>query len=233
VKLSRRDFLKIMGVGSSMVALGGLGGLGVLNVDKRFRPGLNEVSAQSAGQWSSALNTSTVAIHASILPNGRIFYFAGSGYHSSNQDGPFEARVLDPISGSESNVSMSEDLFCAGQAPLPNGNILLAGGTLEYDIAPDNCNGKWHGLSSVYEFNWSSSSLTKVQSMRHGRWYPTCVTLPDGNVMTTAGYDEFGDHNRLVEIYDSSSRTWSVRSAPSGGSTYRVGANAGSACAGA
>jgi hypothetical protein len=115
---------------------------------------------------------------------------------------------------SQSNVSMSEDLFCAGQAPLPNGNILLAGGTLRYDIAPDNCNGKWHGLSSAYEFDWSSGSLTRVALMMHGRWYPMCVTLPDGKVMVTAGYDEYGDDNRIVEIYDSSSKSWTIRQAP-------------------
>jgi hypothetical protein len=109
----------------------------------------------------------------------------------------------------------------------------VAGGTLRYDIAADNCNGKWHGLDSVYEFDWVSSSLNKVQDMRHGRWYPTCVTLPDGNVMTTGGYDEYGDHNRLVEIYDSSTKTWSARPAPSGGSTYRVGSSATASCSGA
>jgi hypothetical protein len=95
-------------------------------------------------------NTSTVAVHVSAVANGRIFYLAGSGYHSSHQNGPFEARILDPDNGSESNVSMSEDLFCAGQTPLPNDNILLASGTLRYDIGPDNCNGKWHRLSPAY-----------------------------------------------------------------------------------
>jgi hypothetical protein len=128
---------------------------------------------------------------------------------------------------------MSEDLFCAGQAPLPNGNILVAGGTLRYDIAPDNCNGKWHGLRSAYEFNWSSETLTKVASMGHGRWYPTNITMPDGNVMVTGGYDEYGDHNRLVEIYNSSSRSWTVRQAPSGGSSYTVGATSDGTCSGA
>jgi hypothetical protein len=127
---------------------------------------------------------------------------------------------------------MPEDLFCAGQAPLPNGNILLAGGTLEYDIAEDNCNGKWHGLSSAYEVS-SSGSLTKVQSMRHGRWYPTCVTLPNGRVMVTGGYDEYGDHNRLVEIYNPSTKSWSIQEAQSGGSTYTVGSTATSSCPGA
>jgi hypothetical protein len=138
-----------MGAGASVAALAGLGGLGIFSSVKRTNPPVTEASAQTAGQWTSSQATSTVAIHASVLPNGRIFYFAGSGYHSSHQDGPFEARVLDPTSGAESNVAMTEDLFCAGQAPLPNGNILLAGGTLLYDIASDNCNGKWHGLEST------------------------------------------------------------------------------------
>jgi galactose oxidase-like protein/Kelch motif protein len=232
VALTRRDFLKMMGAGAGIFVFGSVGGLGLLNSNKA-RQAVEEASAQSAGSWSSGTNTSTVAIHASILPNGKIFYFAGSGYHSSHQNGPFEARVRDPVSGSESNISMSEDLFCAGQAPLPNGNILIAGGTLDYDIAADNCNGKWHGLDSAYEFNWSSQTLTKVASMRHGRWYPTCITLPDGKVMVTGGYDEYGDHNRLVEIYDSSAGSWTLKPASSGGSTYTVGASSASTCDGA
>ena len=230
VTVTRREFLKIIGTGAGIVVFGGMSGFSLLNNKKAA---VREVSAQTAGSWVSGPNTETVAIHASMMPNGKIFYFAGSGYHSSHQTGPFEARVLNPNTGSETNVSMSEDLFCAGQAPLPNGNILIAGGTLRYDIASDNCNGKWHGLESVYEFNWSSETLTKVDSMRHGRWYPTCVTMPDGNVMVTAGYDEYGDHNRLVEIYNSSSRSWTIQEAPSGGISYTVGSTAISTCDGA
>jgi hypothetical protein len=231
--ISRREFLKIIAAGACGFIFSSLGGRELLNNKKAAS--MNEASGQSAGSWywASGKNTSTVAIHASVLPNGKIFYMAGSGYHSSHQGGPYEGRVLDPNTGSESNVSMSEDLFCMGQAPLPNGNILLAGGTLRYDIAADNCNGKWHGLKSAYEFNWSTNRLTKVASMKHGRWYPTCVTMADGNVMVTAGYDEYGDDNRLVEIYNSSSKTWSVRAAQSGGSTYTVGATSAGRCSGA
>jgi len=222
----------MMGAGAGALAFGSLGGFALLGNNKKTEL-INEVSAATAGSWSPGSDTTTVAIHASILPNGKIFYMAGSGYHSSHQNGPFEARVRDINSGSEVTVSMSEDLFCAGQAPLPNGNVLIAGGTLQYDIASDNCNGKWHGLRSAYEFNWSSQTLTKVASMAHGRWYPTCVTMPDGKVMVTAGYDEFGDHDRLVEIYDPSTKSWTIKPAPSGGSTYVVGASATSTCPGA
>jgi hypothetical protein len=221
-----------MGAAAVTIFVGGVGGLAYRKQSGVQSGLLSEASGQTAGSWSSGKNTSTVAIHASVLPNGRIFYFAGSGYHSSHQNGPYEARVLNVSSGSETNVSMSEDLFCAGQAPLANGRILLAGGTLRYDIASDNCNGKWHGLKSAYEVS-TSGTLTKVASMRHGRWYPTCVTLPNGRVMVTGGYDEFGDHNRLVEIYNPSTRTWSIDQAASGGSSYTVGATATSSCSGA
>ena len=232
--VSRREFLKVMAASAGLFLLGGIGGHQLLDNKRASLINNNEVSAQSTGSWSSGKNTATVAIHASILPNGKIFYLAGSGYHAEHQAGPYEARVLDPNTGTESsNISMSEDLFCVGQAPLPNGNILLAGGTLRYDIAADNCNGKWHGLNSAYEFDWSTSRLTKVASMRHGRWYPTCVTMADGNVMVTGGYDQYGDHNRLVEIYNSGSKTWSIIPASSGGSTYRVGNSSAGTCSGA
>lgn len=234
--VSRRAFLKIMAASAGLFLLGGIGGHRLLDNKgaSLINNNNNEASAQSSGSWSSGKNTATVAIHASILPNGKIFYLAGSGYHAEHQAGPYEARVLDPNTGTESNnISMSEDLFCVGQAPLPNGNILLAGGTLRYDIAANNCNGKWHGLNSAYEFDWSTSRLTKVASMKHGRWYPTCVTMADGNVMVTGGYDQYGDHNRLVEVYNSGSKTWSIISASSGGSTYTVGNSSAGTCSGA
>jgi hypothetical protein len=220
-----------MGASAGALILGSIAGFSFLSNKKTAV--LKGIEAQNAGSWVSGNNTSTVAIHAAVIPSGKIFYFAGSGYHASHQTGPFEARVLDPVTGSESNVSMSEDLFCAGHTGLPNGNILIAGGTLRYDIAPDNCNGKWHGLNAAYEFNWSSETLTKVASMSHGRWYPTCITIQDGNVLVTAGYDEYGDHNRLVEIYDSFSRTWTIRQVPSGGSSYTVGNSSAGTCEGA
>ena len=62
----------------------------------------------------------------------------------------------------------------------------------------------WHGLNAAYEVNGSSESVDKVSSMAHGRWYPTCITLPDGKVMVVNGLDEYGVYNRLVEIYDPS-----------------------------
>jgi chitodextrinase len=237
VAVTRRDFLKIMGASASVFVFSSLSGFGLLNNrnnNKRSATtAINEADAQTAGSWSSGQNTTTIAIHASLLPTGRVLYVAGSGYHSSHQQGPYEARLLNISTGAESVISVSEDLFCVGQAPLANGNILLAGGTLKYDIAADSCNGRWHGLKSAYVFDVSSSSFRKVSDMRHGRWYPTCVTLPDGKVFTISGYDEYGSYNALVEIYDPSAQSWTIKYDPSASRTYCVGAASQGICDGA
>ena len=164
-----------------------------------------------------------MAIHTALLPNGKIFYVAGSGYHDDRPNGPFDARILDPITNSETNLPLSEDLFCGGSTTLPNGNILFVGGMLLYDTNPDNCNGLMHGLSSAYILNWNAGTLSKISSMAHGRWYPTLVTLPDGRVFTVTGLDEFGIINKLLEIYDPNSGSWSISYDPAGSITYWVG----------
>src|SRR5437868_15516660 len=83
VAVSRRDFLKMIGAGAGIFVFGSMGGLALLAGSKKA--GLvNEASAATAGSWSPGSDTSTVAIHASILPNGKIFYMAGSGYHTSH-----------------------------------------------------------------------------------------------------------------------------------------------------
>jgi hypothetical protein len=88
----------------------------------------NSVAAQTAGTWTVGPSTSAVAIHATLLYTGKIFYLTGSGYNLANQFGPYIAKVFDPSNGTESTVSLTEDLFCAGHTQLSNGNILLAGG---------------------------------------------------------------------------------------------------------
>ena len=109
----------------------------------------------------------------------------------------------------------------------------LQEGTKQYDASADNCNGRWHGSEASYEFDVSSETFNKGSSMAHGRWYPTLITLPDGKVFNFAGYDEYGIMNRLVEVYDPSSKSWTIRPEPGGTATYTVGSGATSNCPGA
>jgi hypothetical protein len=223
-------------LGASGMALS-LGALGFLNFSvpkgKESRLKVDKASAQVAGSWILGQNTSTIAIHASYLHNGFILYIAGSGYHNGHLQGPFEARLLDPTTGFETIVPMSSDLFCHGSVHLANGNLLIAGGTLQYDTAPGNCNGRWHGLKEAYEFDVASGQLLPVQSMVTGRWYPTLIILGDGRVPTFNGYDEYGVQNRLVEIYNDTTKTWSIEYDPGTSAGYCVGQGYSGTCPGA
>ncbi len=229
--LSRKDFLKLAGASGIALFLSSAGLLSI-NGTRKNDP-VHRATAQSAGSWVLGQDTTTIAIHASYLHNGFILYIAGSGYHASHLDGPFEARLLDPETGLETVVPLSSDLFCHGSTFLSNGNILIAGGTLRYDTSPDNCNGRWHGLNEAYEFDVDSGQLVQVQSMAAGRWYPTLVTLANGKVPTFNGTDDFGVQNRLVEIYNDATKNWSIKYDPSSSTGYCIGEGFSATCPGA
>jgi hypothetical protein len=241
--LSRRDFLKLLGAGGIILGMGWFGGIGSLyeqykkGQTSRFGGssaplGSQLAYAQTSGTWVPGQNTQAVALGCALTPNNKIFYFAGSGWDNARSpNGPFEARYLDLSTGSDVAVPLSVDIFCVGMNQLQSGNILLTGGTLLYDTDINSCNGKWHGANYALEFNYSTGQLEQLPSMRTGRWYPTQVLLPNGKVVVVAGSDEYGIYNRLVEIYDPATRSWTTNFDPSTNNTYCVGA--GEACAGA
>ena len=215
--LSRRNFLKLMGAGIATLALGKL-------IDfSGFKLGGNAhvAKGEPASPWTIGPLTTVTPVHAALIANGKIISIAGSGYHASNKSGPFQANLIDPDTGNSFPFTMTEDLFCNGLCHLANGNVLIAGGTLQYDV--DNSEGLFHGLSSAYEFDNLNLNFQKVSSMAHGRWYPTLLVLPDGKVMVVDGLDEYGTRNALVEIYNPPSRTFSIKYDPSSSLTYCVG----------
>ena len=122
-------------------------------------------------------------------------------------------------------------------AQLANGNIFACGGTKLYDTDVNNCSGSWHGANCAYEFNTSGTisggPIARTTSMAQGRWYPTCVTLPDGKVLIVSGIDDYGDYNYITEVYDPATKTISIKYDPSTSNTYCVGSTRTSSCPGA
>lgn len=75
------------------------------------------------------------AIHAAVLPTGKLLLIAGSGNKRDQfEAGTFRTVVFDPDSGATTAVPTPTDLFCAGHAFLPDGKLLVAGGTLRYEV---------------------------------------------------------------------------------------------------
>ncbi len=79
------------------------------------------------------------AVHAALLRTGKVLLIAGSGNNAEDfAAGTFRTIVWDPVSGEAKEVPTPEDLFCSGHAYLPNGNLLVAGGTREYEVLADD-----------------------------------------------------------------------------------------------
>lgn len=126
----------------------------------------------SAGSWSAPFPWPVVALHLSLLPDGRVLSWGHAG----------TPQVWNPATGEFLSVPSPSLLFCAGHAFLPDGRLLVAGGHITDD----------HGLPDINLFSAGSTDWTVSTPMRRGRWYPTNTTLASGDVVILAGRDEAG-----------------------------------------
>jgi hypothetical protein len=116
------------------------------------------------------------AIHAALLPSGRLLLIAGSGNDREQfAAGTFKTLVFDPVSGATTFVPTPTDLFCSGHAFLPDGKLLVAGGTLRYEVLKAD-NKRAGGTMTV-----------KNESPEGPRTFPkgTVLTSTDGHRYTT------------------------------------------------
>ena len=178
----------IVGMGGmgGMGSMGGMDGMGAM-------PSGDILEAATKGLWELLPCPAPIlAIHGAVLHTGKVLLFAGSGNDELFTTG-LRSAVWDYENGEFISPFTPVDFFCAGQAFLPDGRLLVAGGTKEYDK-----DGRpFIGLETSYLFDPLSESWIRLASMAEGRWYPTLVTLGDGRVFTVSG-----GPNR-AEIYSS------------------------------
>jgi hypothetical protein len=74
------------------------------------------------------------AVHSTVLYNGDVLIMAGSGNDQDVFDaGKFKTLLFNPATMKMQTIYTPTDVFCAGHIELPDGNILIAGGTLRYE----------------------------------------------------------------------------------------------------
>ena len=101
-------------------------------------------------------------IHSTLLNNGDVLIMAGSGNNQSYFDaGTFKTMLLDPVTMHEQLIPTPWDLFCAGHIELPDGNILVAGGTARYEnLDPTYAGGSMTVMNNDADHAWTLPKRT-------------------------------------------------------------------------
>jgi Domain of unknown function (DUF1929) len=154
--------------------------------------GMAFAQANLVGQWQTLPTTMPInPVHMALLRTGKVLVVSGSGNVPSNTN--YQAGIWDPATDTVTTQPLAWDMFCNGMVILPDGRPFVVGGTLAYD--------PFHGYAKTAAYDPSTGQFTDLESMAHGRWYPTATTLGDGTVMTFSGLNESGPTNTAVEIY--------------------------------
>jgi Galactose oxidase-like, Early set domain/Galactose oxidase, central domain len=170
------------------------------------------LTACGVGTWQSNPTPSPIrAVHAAVLQNGKVLLVSGSGNdRNAFAAGTFKTSVWDPIANTFTSVDTPWDAFCAGHAQLPDGRLLVAGGTAGYE-QPSTAN-TFSGSRKAYAFNPDTNTYERVPSMDTGRWYPTLVTMGNGSVLAVAGQDASGRLTSTSQLFTGSD--WNASVAP-------------------
>ena len=135
-----------------------------------------------SGTWSSVIGTQVVPIFQALLPNGKILIWDSVGDNAAETypNHTFtRAMVWNPTNNSFKRVDLQGyNIFCAGFAHLPNGNVLVAGG---------NANAGLAGIVQTHIFNWQTETWTRGSNMAGGRWYPSVTTMANGEQAIVGG----------------------------------------------
>ena len=92
--------------------------------------GTSQLSTQ--GQWSARVNFPLVPVSASMLGNGKVMLWSGSGRTSFGGGNQTYSVLYDPDTGTMTSTLVTSpalEYFCEGTAQLPDGRVLVTGGS--------------------------------------------------------------------------------------------------------
>jgi NPCBM/NEW2 domain/Domain of unknown function (DUF1929)/Kelch motif len=155
---------------------------------------LNPVAA--FGRWDTPIAWPVVAVHASLLPNGKIITW-NAGEQPTQVT---KADLFDPVNGLHTPVPVNTaNLFCSGHTLLPDGRLLVVGGHLVN-------NGE--GIAQTNLFDYRDNSWTRAQDMNAARWYPSVITLGSGEALVASGSITPNTFNEIPQVWGSQTTGW-------------------------
>ena len=128
-----------------------------------------------------------------LMPNGRIFYC-----HSTKDPFYFDPTINDTI-GVIGDTAVQG---CTGPLLMPNGLVIMAGGTLQDVYGP--------GCRRVKTFDYTNNVWALRDSLLDYRWYPTATKLADNRVLIYGGGNlNNPQRTNSSELYDPA--TWTTQ----------------------
>jgi hypothetical protein len=150
-------------------------------------------TSQPQGQWSAVATWPTRAIHTTLLPDGRVFFFS---YYTES----LQPHIWDPVSNTFSATAAAPyELFCAGHTSLPDGRVFISGGHIA----------DYTGFAHALIYNGSQNTFTALPDMNEGRWYPNNTVLANGDVLVVSGdVNSNTNVNPLPQVYQMATNSW-------------------------
>lgn len=129
----------------------------------------------------------------------------------------------EPSNPPDDTAANDVDFFCADATSLPDGRILIAGGSDFYN-EPSIAEGRdpagmpigiveVEGLRTSRIFDPTTDTFTPAGPMKYGRWYPSLVELANGRVLVAGGVTKLIKASQLsnvrrTETYDPGTDRW-------------------------
>lgn len=163
----------------------------------------NLTDPENNGQWAPVIDWPLIAIHAMVLPDGRVLSFGTN--ENGMQSGAFVYALWDYRTGTGVALEQTTatDIFCANMALDPYlGLTMIIGGDGE-PIGQEA-----FGVNHVNAFDHRTETIAPsvFGNMTGSRWYPSVVTLGSGDLLTLGGRSNQiggGAGDDTVEIYRS------------------------------
>ena len=120
-----------------------------------------------------------------------VFKVPGHVDGGANPKGNPNADYLPIVPHNNADTRNDGDLFCSDQVFLADGSVLDVGGTSYYlepgnDALPYGVT-ELEGLKNSRIYDPVKNDWRQSGTMAYGRWYPSLVTLPNGNVFVASG----------------------------------------------
>ena len=147
------------------------------------------LSTPAQAQWSPVKQMTLSAASAANLPDGNVVLWAADSQTGFGNGGQAYTTVYNPVTGTFTDRLANEsgsNLFCPGTTNLPDGKLIVNGGSQA-------------GSTSVYDpvtNRWSAGSVMKIT-----RGYNANTLLQDGSVFTIGGSWSGGQGSKNGEVW--------------------------------